>query len=72
MDSGGRFYEAATTGNGGVVTITVYPMTNKASDIISDFARPILKDKALVKKAAAINPRALQTKMTETVPYAIL
>jgi len=65
---GSGIYDAATTGNGGVVTIAVYPKINKDSEIISVFARPILKDNALMKKAAAINPRALQTKIIETVP----
>jgi hypothetical protein len=50
------------------VTIVAYPIINKASDIIRDFDRPILEESALMKKAAAINPRALQTKMIETVP----
>jgi hypothetical protein len=50
------------------VTIAVYPRINKDSDIISVFARPILEDNALMKNAAAIKPRALQTKIIETVP----
>jgi len=61
-------YDAQTNGNGGVVTMAVYPRISKASDIIKHFARPILEKSALMKRAAATNPRALQTKMIETVP----
>jgi hypothetical protein len=50
------------------MVITVYPRINNASDIIRDFDRPILEESALMKKAAATNPRALHTKMIETVP----
>lgn len=60
--------DAQTTANGGFVTITVYPRINKLSDIIRDFDRPILEESALMKKAAAMNPRALQIKMIDTVP----
>jgi hypothetical protein len=64
--------DAATTPNGGVVTIAAYPNMSKISEIIRHFARPILFAKAFMKKAAATNPRALQTKMIETVPYEML
>ena len=64
-------YDAQTTGKGGVVMMIVYPRISKPSDIIKDFARPILEESALMNNAAAKNPRALQMKMIETVPYAM-
>jgi hypothetical protein len=61
-------YDAATTGKGGVNTIAVYPIINSASAIDKAFARPHLLDIELMKNAAVTKPRALQTKMVDTVP----
>jgi hypothetical protein len=61
-------HEAAMAGNEGVRIMERYPSMSKASAIIKVFARPIFTDKALMKKAAATKPAALQTKMIATVP----
>lgn len=63
--------DAATTAKGGVIARTMYPSIKRASEIIRVLALPSLLDNELMKKAAATNPSALQTKMIETVPYAI-
>jgi hypothetical protein len=44
-------------------------MSSRISEMIKHFARPGLVDRELVKKAVAMKPRALQTKIRETVPY---
>jgi hypothetical protein len=64
-------YESATTGKGGVIARIVYASIKRLSEIINVFPRPILVANPLTNVAAAMNPRALQMKIVETVPYPI-
>lgn len=65
-------YETMTTGNGGVVTINVYAAMRMASAMSKLFARPNFVDIVLMKKAAVMKPIAVDTKMSDTVPYPML
>jgi hypothetical protein len=57
----------ATTPKGGVATIVVYPTTSNISAPMRVLARPMRCTRKLMKKAAAMKPRALQRKMVDTV-----
>lgn len=66
-----RTYDTTTTANGGVQTIITSPTSMTTSASISVRARPNLLCSASMINADAMKPKALETKMSDTIAYPI-